>query len=209
MDGLSSITRVEKNKLTSNSVWLTLLEISIPGVDETIRIVSNNEDISWNSHTWQKFPFELDEISQKANAEISTFAIRVANVNNIIGQYLRTYDVYVKKNGHKALEVILYMVNSKDLDNQTPVFSTNLTLTTSSINHKEVVFTLGSKDLFSARTPQYRMFPNSCRFKFKDSYCKYAGSATSCDKSLKNCKQLNNSSRYGGFPSIGNTGVSQ
>ena len=205
---LSDITKIEKNQLNSNSVWLSMLEINIPSVSETLRIVNNNEDITWKSFTWLKFPFELDEISQSANAETSQFQIKVGNVKNIIGQYIRQYDAYVKTNGFEAITVVLYIVNSKDLANTTPVYSTNLILTTSNLNHLEVSFTVSARDLFRARTPQTRMFPNSCRFKFKSTLCGYSGPVSLCDKSLSRCRQLENSKRYGGFPAIGNQGVS-
>lgn len=205
---LSNTTKIEKNKLNSNSVWFVMLEIKIPSVSETLRIVNNNEDVTWKGFTWLKFPFELDEISQSANAETSQFQIKVGNVKNIIGQYIRQYDAYVKTNGFEAITVVLYIVNSKDLANTTPVYTTNLILTTSSLNHIEVSFTVSARDLFRARTPQTRMFPNSCRFKFKSTICGYTGSIASCDKSLSRCRQLGNSKRYGGFPAIGNQGVS-
>ena len=205
---LSSTTKTEKNKLNSNSVWLVMLEISIPSVPETLRIVNNNDDVSGKGFTWLKFPFELDEISQTANAETSQFQIKVGNVKNIIGQHVRQYDVYVKTNGFEPIRVVLYIVNSKDLANTTPVYSTNLILTTSSLNHLEVSFTVSAREVFRARTPQTRMFPNSCRFKFKSTLCGYSGPVSLCDKSLSRCRQLGNSKRYGGFPAIGNQGVS-
>ena len=205
---LSNTTKTEKNKLNSNSVWFTMLEITIPSVSETLRIVNNNDDVTWKGFTWLKFPFELDEISQSANAETSQFQIKVGNVKNIIGQYIRQYDVYVKTHGFEPIRVNLYIVNSKDLANTTPVYTTNLILTTSSLNHLEVSFTVSARDLFRARTPQTRMFPNSCRFKFKSALCGYTGSETQCNKSLSRCRQLSNSNRFGGFPAIGNQGVS-
>lgn len=205
---LSNITKTEKNLLSSNSVWFTMLEIKIPSVTETLRIVNNNEDVTWKGFTWLKFPFELDEISQTANAETSQFQIKVGNVKNIIGQYIRQYDAYVKTNGFEAITVTLYIVNSKDLANPTPVYTTNLILTTSSLNHLEVSFTVSARDLFRARTPQTRMFPNSCRFKFKSTLCGYTGSETQCNKTLSRCRELLNSKRFGGFPAIGNKGVS-
>jgi len=208
MTELSSVVKVEKNKLFTDSVFLALLEITIPSVEETIRIVNNNEDIIWNSYTWQKFPFEIDEISESANAETSQFQIKVANVNNIIGQYIREYDLYVKQNGFSPIEVILYVINTKDLDNLVPVYAHNLVLSTQNITNLEVSFTVSARDLFRARTPQYKMYPNSCRFKFKSSLCGYTGSETSCDKTLKRCRELDNSIRYGGFPAVGNKGIS-
>lgn len=206
---LSNITKTEKNKLNSNSVWLTMLEVNIPSVSETLRIVDNNEDIIWKSHTWQKFPFEVEEISQSSNAEISEFGIKIGNVKNIIGQYVKQYDIYTKTNGFQPITATLSIVNSKDLANPVPVYSTNLILThVPSNNFLETNFKLSARDLFRARTPQTRMFPNSCRFKFKSILCGYSGSQTECNKTLARCRELGNSVRYGGFPAIGNQGVS-
>lgn len=207
MPNLSPITKVEKNKLTQGSVWLSMLEINIPSVDETVRIVNNNEDITWNGNNWQRFPFELDEVSENSNGETSQFQIKVGNVNNIIGQYIRQYEVHTKLSGFQPITVSLYIVNSKDLDNETPVYKTNLILTTSSINAIEVAFTVSARDLYRARTPIHKMYPNSCRFKFKDGFCAYNGSETVCDKTLGRCRELNNSANFGGFPTISNGGV--
>ncbi|TLP41033.1 hypothetical protein [Arcobacter arenosus] len=206
MLNLSSVVAVEKNKLNTDSLFLVLLEINIPDTD-TIRIVNNNEDIAWNSYTWQMFPFSIDERSETSNAEISQFQIKVANINNVIGEYVRKYETYVKTNGFTPITCTLYVVNTKDLDNTTPVFSTNLILSSTSINFAEVSFKVSARDLFRARTPLYRMYPNNCRFKFKSTQCGYSGVASSCDKSLSNCRTLSNSSRYGGFPTIGNGSV--
>lgn len=207
MNNLSPIVKVEKNKLTSGSVWLVALEIKIPSVDETIRIVNNNEDITWNSYTWQRFPFELDEVSENGNAETSQFQIKVGNINNIIGSYIQQYDSHIKKNGYEAITIDLFILNSKDLENTTAVYSTSLVLASSSINTQEVTFTVSAKNLYNAITPISRMFPNSCRFKFKSIQCSYGGDELSCSKTLARCRELNNSSRFGGFPSIGTGGV--
>jgi phage-related protein len=205
---LSPVVKVEKNKLTIDSVFIALLEITIPSVTDVIRIANNNDDVVWNGYIWQKFPFELGEVSESSNAETSQFQIKVSNVNNLIGQYVRQYDVYIKENGYSPINITLYLVNSRDLDNTTPVFSHNLILSTPSINMQEVSFTVSARDLFRAKTPIHKMLPNNCRFKFKSLLCGYAGAETTCDKTLLRCRELNNSARYGGFPTIGNKGVS-
>lgn len=205
---LSSVAKTEKNKLTTDSVWLIMLEITIPSLTEVIRIVSNNEDISWNGETWQKFPFELDEISESSTAETSQFSIKVGNANNVIGQYIRQYEAWLKLNSYKAITCTLYVVNSKDLQNTEPTYSTNLILSSSSLNMIEATFTVSARDMFRFRIPLYNMYPNSCRFTLKDSRCKYSGVATTCNKSLANCKTLNNEANYGGFPTISNASVS-
>jgi len=204
---LSNIVKVEKNKLTSNSVFLCLLEINIPSISELIRIVNNNEDITYNSYTWQRFPFDIEEISQSSNAQLSQFTIKVSNINNIIGEYVRQYEAYIKEHGFKEITCTLYIVNSKDLNNTTAIYSTNLILSSSRMNFKEVSFTVSARDMYRALTPINKMYPNNCRFKFKGGKCGYRGSAQKCDKTLSHCRKYHNSNRFGGFPSIGNTGV--
>lgn len=204
---LSSIVKVEKNKLTSGSVFIVLLEITIPSVTEIIRVANNNEDVEWNGNTWQKFAFEIEEISESSKGETSQFQIKVSNINNIIGEYIRQYEVYIKQNGYSPIILTLYVVNSLDLANTPPVYSHDLTLASNQINNIEVVFTVAGFDLYSKRVPIVRMLSNSCRFKFKSVQCGYLGSETVCDKTLKRCSALGNKARYGGFPTIGNKGI--
>lgn len=210
MLNISPIIAQEKNKLNTDSVFLVALKITIPGIEEVIRIINNNEDVTWPSNSdilWQRFPFDLDEISESSKGETAQFAIKVANVNNIIGDYVRQYDVYVKENGFSPIEIVLYVINTADLDNSTPVLEYELALSSTHITSTEVTFTVSARDLFRARMPMYRMFPNLCRFKFKSELCGYTGGGLTCDKTLKTCRSYNNSPRYGGFPAIGNQGV--
>lgn len=211
MLNISPIVKQEKNKLNTDSVFLVALKITIPGVPEPIHIVNNNEDIIWPTSSgivWQMFPFDIDEMSETSKGETAQFSIKVGNTNNVIGDYVRQYDVWVKQNGFTPIEIILYVINTFDLANSTPAFEYELALNSTSITSNEVTFTVSARDLYRARMPMYRMFPNSCRFKFKSALCGYTGSELSCDKTLGKCRSLNNSHRYGGFPSIGNQGVS-
>ncbi|WP_418186724.1 DUF1833 family protein [Aliarcobacter lanthieri] len=203
---LSPIAKVEKNKLTQDSVFLSLLEITIPTITDTIYLVSNNEDINWRGEVWQRFPFEVGEISEASNAEVSQITVTVSNVNNMIGQYIRQYEHFVKTNPFEPIRVKFYIVNSKELDNNTPIVQYDMVLSSPTVSDT-VVFSVSSKNIFASKIPKSRMLRNSCRFKFKDNFCRYLGDETECNKSLARCKQLGNSARFGGSPTIGNLGV--
>ncbi|RLI03261.1 hypothetical protein DRO30_01380 [Candidatus Bathyarchaeota archaeon] len=69
-----------------------------------------------------------------------------------------------------------------------------------------VSFQLGSENLINRACPEHRYVKNHCRFHFKNELCKYTGSATACDRSLTNCRTLENSINFGGFPGIGQGG---
>jgi lambda family phage minor tail protein L len=207
MLNLSPIVKEDKNLLSSDGVFLPMLKIQIPSITETIRIVDNTDDIVWNSETWQKFPFQIDQINENSNGERGQFKITVSNLNGVIGQYVRQYDNYVKINGFEPVVITLYVINTKDLLNTLPVFSQEVIMSKPEINQIQVNFTVAAKDLFRINVPTHRMFTNSCRFKFKGNSCGYTGIESLCDKTLARCRELNNSARYGGFPLIGNQGV--
>ena len=70
-----------------------------------------------------------------------------------------------------------------------------------------VVFTLGTDFSFSRRFPPVRVMKDYCPFKFKSVECGYKGYAQSCNKTLKRCRELNNSVRFGGEPTIPQGGL--
>ena len=110
---ISSYAIQEKNKLTSNTVWLLMLEITIPGVTVPIRITSNNESITWRDETWVAFPFELDDISEESKGEVPQVTLRVSNVTRVMESYLQDFDLYTKTNGYSPIEVRIYVVNNQ------------------------------------------------------------------------------------------------
>lgn len=70
-----------------------------------------------------------------------------------------------------------------------------------------VVFTLGTDFSFSRRFPPVRVMKDYCPFKFKSVECGYKGYAQNCNKTLKRCRELNNSVRFGGEPTIPQGGL--
>jgi len=113
MRTISSYGIVEKNKLTSNTVWLLMLQITIPGVAIPIRITSNNESVTWREESWIAFPFELDDISEESKGEVPQVTLRVSNVSRVMESYLQDFDLYTKTSGYSPIEVKIYVVNNQ------------------------------------------------------------------------------------------------
>lgn len=203
---LSAIATTEKNKLGTDSVWLIALKIDIPGLVSPIRVVRNNEDITWDGKTWTAFPFEIDEISDQ-KGEVPRVNIRVSNISRAMEAYLQDYDTYTKNNGFSPIEVTIYVLNSDNLASSTPEVEHVFELIQPKSNSKWVTFTLGASNPFNRRFPQARILKNHCRYIFKDSRCGYTGAATSCDKTLSRCRALSNSTRFGAFPGCGQAGL--
>jgi lambda family phage minor tail protein L len=205
---LSSEIIQQKNDLGSTDSFLVLLEITIPDVTEPIRVVSNTEDITWNGHSWIAFPFEMEEISEQSQGEIPRVELRIPNVDRTVEGYLQEYDAYVKRNGPADITVGIYVVSTATLDDPTPVVYHEYILVQPTSTHDYITFTLGAPNPYRKRFPLNRILKNNCRYKFKQERCGYTGTATSCNKTLVRCRELNNSTRYGGFPGVGRGGLS-
>jgi lambda family phage minor tail protein L len=208
---LSSIAIEEKNKLATDSVLLIALKVTIPGVDDPVYMVRNNEDLTWQGQTWVAFPFDLDEISE-VRGEVPQINVRICNITRALESFIQDYDAYCKNNGYSPMVVEIFVVNTKavaanpDCD---PEVSHIFELKQPKTNSKWATFVLGAANPFKRRFPQERILKNFCRYKFKgvDGRCGYAGTETECNKTLARCRALANSVRFGGFPGSGKGSV--
>lgn len=209
---LNSIAIQEKNKLASDSVFCVALEITIPNIVETIKVVGNSEDVVWNGATWTAFPFEIEEISDVSSGEVPRVDVRVANVNRVFEAYLQDYDTYCKTNGFSPIEVSIYVINTAVIADN-PVADAEVEhqfeLKQPKTNSQWATFTLGASNPFSRRFPQNRILKNHCRFRYKGSDGRCGATTatfTTCSHTLTACRQRNNSVRFGGAPGVGSGG---
>lgn len=207
---LSSVAIEEKNKLATDSIFLPCLEITIPGLGDAVRIVRDNQDLAWAGYTWVAFPFELDEIGDNSKGEIPQVNVMVCNISRVMEAYLQEYDIYCKTYGFSPITVNIYVVNTKAVaanPSCNPEVSHTFMLKQPKTDSKWATFTLGAPNVYTMRVPSGRILKNTCRFKFKDARCGYAGSGTVCNKTLDACRTYGNSVRYGGFPGVGTGGI--
>ena len=191
-----------KNSLENSSPFLVLAEIQFSG--ETIRLVRNEADITYLGQTWTAFPFEIDNIGEQGKEETPSVSLSVSNVSRAVQAYVEEYD------GGIDADVIIRVVHADNLvgtEDDTALVVLEFVVTTCSANSKEVTFTLGATSPWRRRIPTYRMQKNFCRWKFKSSQCGYSGAETTCKKTLTRCRELSNSTRFGGFPGVGYGGL--
>jgi len=205
---LSSQTIQDKNALSTDAVFLVLLEINIPSV-ETIRLINNTEDITWDSALWQQFPFTLSDISQTSKSEVSQWTLKVANATRVMERYMQDYDFYLKNNGvdGNEIECIIRVINTNDIDNTTPIAEFPSLLQHSTTDAAWATFKLTSRNLYSQQFPQRIIYKNFCSWDFKSTQCQYSGDGEFCDKTLTNCRAYSNSPRFGGFPGVSGRGL--
>jgi phage-related protein len=185
---ISSAAIQEKNKLYTDKPWITLIQIDIPGVDDPVRVTSNNINTVWNGNTYVPFPFEIDEITDTSNGEVPHVDVRVSNASRGMEAYLQDYDIYCKTHGVSLIDLTISVVHAAHLDAQW------------------VTFTLSGDNLFNRRMPLNKMYRGRCRWKkFKNEDCGYTGIATECNRTLARCRELGNSHNFGGFPGMRTT----
>ena len=197
MLSISAISRAEKNKLSTDSCFLILLEIKL---ENTIRICYNNEDVIWDGQLYQAFPFEIGDTSEDNDGSDPNVLLKVSNVAQGLQWYVED------SGGAVGTEVVLRVVNSLNLNGAADLEETYSVLSCT-VNEQWVEFTLGNDYSAKTRRPLDRYMKNNCRFKYKGVRCGYNGNKAACAHTLTDCRAHSNSKRFGGFPGIDQKGV--
>lgn len=188
------------NDLGSGGAIVVALDIHVPSLP-TIRLVRNTTNVTYLGNEYIAFPFDIGEISA-GKGETPQFQLKLDNTTRVMEQYVLQYDNYLKQNGidGNIITCTLYALNTNYLTEA--ILTEYFELTDFSTDSKQATFNLGTMSLFNKTYPPRKMYASFCTFKFKDARCGYTGLATECNKTLTNCRLLNNSPRYGGFVSM-------
>lgn len=205
----------EKNRMQSEHPWVILLDVQI---DASTWIYLTNYDAIyeyWKKYhddwtgardkiifphsggsSYEFFPFRLNVMKETSTGGLEQLQIVVDNSNRQMEAYLHSYDLI----GNQIILRIVNLNYMASADNQMIDYFKILSITSGMI----VSFGLGHLGLISKRFG--RTITRSCTFRFKDDYCGYTGSGTSCKRILGDastpdtCKYYGNQARYGGFP---------
>ena len=196
MLALSEASIIEKNKLSTDGVWLLALEAQIPG--NTLYLVNNTEDVTLGGKRYVAFPFSLEDITEDGK-ELPNVRLTVLNATGTIQRYVE------KNNGLGGMKVVLrvYHTSIPDVAEVEEYF----VVTGVTCDVEWVTFTLGTDFSFTRRFSPVRMMKDYCPFKFKGVECGYRGAAQQCNKTLKRCRELGNNIRFGGEATIPQGGL--
>ena len=197
MLSVSAISKAEKNKLSTDSCLLVLLEIRLKS---TVYICYNNEDVVWKGQLYQAFPFQIGETSEDSDGSDPNVSLKVSNVSQGLQGYVED------SGGGVGTEVILRVVNSKNLSGNADLEETYSVLSCK-VDEEWVEFTLGADYSARTRRPLDRYMKNHCPFVYKGIRCGYNGNKANCKHTLADCRSHSNSARFGGFPGIDQKGV--
>lgn len=202
LPSLSAVAALEKNKIATTNAFLILIEVQFD--ETTIRVVNNNQDVEWpagSGQIWVAFPFRLGDITEDSRGEFPSWQLRISNVTKTMERYLEQYK------GGTDVKVILRVVMSEHLDLAEPVMYETFSVENTSSDALWSMFNLGPAFSTKRRFPPETYRKNFCQFKFKGIRCGYNGSAAECNKTLKRCRELGNSVRFGGEPGIPGEGA--
>lgn len=193
---------LEKNRLATSSAWIILLEITLTDDDSTVlRFARNTRDIVFGGDTYTAFPFEIEATKQTSKGEIPTITLQVSNVTRLIQPYLEDLD------GGVGSVVKITVVNSDHLGEDYSELEMTFDVLATQSSNQWVTFTLGAPNPLRQRFPLDQFIALHCRWRFKGVECGYSGAATSCNRTLNNCRTLSNSPRFGGFPAMGSGAI--
>lgn len=195
-----------KNALEDGGAWIILIEVEYTSGNFFYFAANQNADVTWNGHTWQWMPIELDAISE-AKGEVPQLNARICNVDRMVQQQIEQY------NGAIDQAITIYCVHSANLAQTTNIPTFPFTITGCKCDANWVTFTMGiTPSPYIVPDPKDQILKNFCRYKYgnsNDTRCPYTGPFTgnlaSCDRTLATCKLRNPSAaqHFGGFPAIG------
>lgn len=191
MPGFSPALTAYLQRLDKEDPLLVFLDITAGS--ETLRLVANNEDLTWQGNLYTAFSFQVDMPGADGKGAVTTLPLKICNVERVLRPYLEAYD------GGVGLPVTITLVNPAMLDEDYSELTATLFNLATDSDASWVYFTLGPINPLNKPFPPDQYIAKHCRFDFKtDPRCGYAGTATECDRSIDACRALGNSRRFGG-----------
>lgn len=185
----------EKNKRENKPIWLYEI-YDYDGAGSNLYFAEWDQDVVFDSITYTRFPIKHDFISSNTSGQIDTVQITLGNVSRLIQAYLENYDL-------RGCKVKIKIVFANHLADASAMVQDTFYIDSYSANDQSVTFLLSSKfDVLDLELPGRKYMRNYCQWKFKGTECKYAGSDTTCNHTIDDCRTKSNVLNFGGFPSI-------
>ena len=157
---------------------------------------SYGKPITFQGNEYTPYVIAHDKIEENLSGNVSSLNLEIANANRNIQAIHDNYGLIDK-------QVTIYTVAEEELTDPNAYTSDEFYITNLTTSKPIAVMLLKSAfDVMDIRVPKRYFFRAYCRFRFKDSNCQYSGGQNDCNKTLQRCRELNNTTRFGAFPSI-------
>lgn len=194
---LSTAAIIEKNKVSTDGVYLLLLTIRYKKEDP-IRLVLNNEEITFKGDTYYPYYFSLSDV-KRASSEMPSATLSVSNITGTIQKLLEAYD------GAGGAKVKVAVINTNLSDEI--LEEENFVVTGSTAKKDVISLKLGCSMSLDKRFPSYRIMKDWCPFKYKGIECGCTSPLATCNKTIIDCRERGNSQRFGGCPTVPQGGL--
>jgi lambda family phage minor tail protein L len=171
------------------------------GWSVTLRMTSNLTEVLFGGYVYSPFPMTIQHQSESIEGNIPDVNIGVSNADRVVQGYIEAL------NGAVDCEVIMRIVHQANLTSDFSDFERHFKILGTVCTNDWVSFSLGLMSPIYLRYPLFRVLGAHCNWLFKGSECGYSGQTDSCDHTLKTCKSLGNSARFGGFPGLDSSGM--
>lgn len=198
MKNLDSVFITEKNKQTINPIRLYTLW-DYDGLGTNLYFAEYTSDVLFDGITYSKFPIKLNSVSEKTGGEVDEVQIILSNVSREIEALLQN-PIY----SFRKKKVTITYVFADQLDDPDCKYEEVFYIDYYETTAQTATFILSSKlDVYEAKLPGRVVTRTHCSWVFKGTECKYGGAESACNRTLQRCRELQNTTNYGGFPSAG------
>jgi lambda family phage minor tail protein L len=203
---LSVASVIEKNRLSSDTPFLVLLDIDVVDPDsgsvvETLYFVRNTEAVTFNGHSYQPMSFDIE--LKEETGEGQSITLTVKDYSRLVQQRMQSYK------GGVGFGVTVTIANAAALDKPAEV-QEFFQVTAAEASNFSCSFTLGTDNFVTKGFPRRRQTRDYCQWRYKGEECGYTGVLASCDLTRagpNGCEAHANVIRFGAFPGINSNGV--
>ena len=136
---------------------------------------------------------------KQTSTELPSCTLTVSNITGTISRILETYD------GASGGKVTVAVINTNISDEI--LHEEHFVIAGVTTKKDYVSIKLGCGASLDRRYPNVRIMKDWCPFKFKGVRCGYKGPLTTCNKTLTDCRERGNNTRFGGEPTIPQGGL--
>ena len=194
MRTLDSDFVLEKNKQENKPIFLYTIYDYDGSTD--LFLTNYNENVTFDSQEYTAFPIIHEFTSENTQGQVDSVRLTLGNVSRLMQAHLEANDF-------RGVKVEIKQVFADVLEDADAYIKHVYYVDSYTADQLSVEFILTSKfDVLEVELPARKFSRNTCSWKFKSTECGYAGAETECNKTLARCRVLENSSRFGAFPSV-------
>jgi len=158
----------------------------------TYRYNNSDMDLWVDGNKYLSTDFAFDKMDQSADMGVDSITLRFNSADQVINAIILSEDIL----GKTALFSFICLDDGRAVIASEDLFRG--LLSNWKIGDADSMIEIKT-ELVLWRKETLRTCQSSCRWEFKGTECTYAGDVTWCDQSYEHCRDLANTSNFGGF----------